>query len=342
MVVSALIRRLLPVTLGERGGVAIIMLVAFIGLAVPTAMAALMTAGQLARNSQVYDNRLDRLHCNGAAIEHAIWRIKYEPGFVDSLTEEVPFDYTLNRCGVTLAMTITMQPEVDPGSMGDAVDYTVQAGHEIEIHLTVVSGGDESDDMWIAYDTVDEPSYVTLPSPEHGDRTYRLHNNPTPPLGDTMSQNPLPTDEVMPTATTLYNYDTDRDSDPGRLIQKDPETCTQTDPAKYQDWRTDPLASDYHIDGAVEFDIWLALKDYQTNKAGYFNVCIRDKNGGSYTTIIETTVSLSAEDFDAGAFISLGYPVQIYDVEAAGPDSTTQIRITIIQGAVEIASIQIQ
>ena len=157
-----------------------------------------------------------------------------------------------------------------------------------------------------------------------------------------MSQNPLPTDQVMPTATTLYNYDTERDSFAGLLIQKDVEPCTQTDPAKYQDWRTDPLASDYHINGTVEFNIWLALKDFQTGKSGYFNVCIRDKNGGIYTTIIDTTVTLDPEDFDPSGFVSPGSgTIETYDIEAVG-DGTMQARITITQGVVKIASIQIQ
>ena len=47
-----------------------------------------------------------------------------------------------------------------------------------------------------------------------------LHNNPTPPTGNTRMQHPLPMDANAPTATTLFNYDRDRDSRAGRLIQK--------------------------------------------------------------------------------------------------------------------------
>ena len=39
-----------------------------------------------------------------------------------------------------------------------------------------------------------------------------LHNNPTPPTGDTTMQHPLPMDADTPTATTLFNYDTDHDA----------------------------------------------------------------------------------------------------------------------------------
>ena len=334
-------RALTSVATGSsRGGIAIIMLVGFIGLAVPIVTGAVVLTGTLSRASRVYDDRLERQYCNEGAVEHAIWRIKYEPGFAGSLTEEVPFNYSLNECGGTQLITITWYSETVPGVMG-AVDYTVPAGHEIEIHLTVLDPSEE--DMWVAYDTVDEPSWVKLPSPEHGDRTYRLHNNPTPPVGDTQYQHPLPTDLTMPTATTLYNYDEDSASyPPGRTIQKGDEPCTQTDQVKYQNWRTDPLVSGYHIDGTVEFDIWLALVGFQTDKTGVFNVCVRDKNGGSYTTIVDKTVTLDPENFDAGAFVSTNDPFETYDIEADWDGSTSRARITVTQDVVELVSIQIQ
>ncbi len=60
---------------------------------------------------------------------------------------------------------------------------------------------------------------------------YYLHNNPTPPVGNTVSQVDLPMDTSAPTATTLYNYDTNRDSDPGRrlVLTADPLTTTNND-----------------------------------------------------------------------------------------------------------------
>jgi len=64
-----------------------------------------------------------------------------------------------------------------------------------------------------------------------------LHNYPTPPVGDTIAQANLPLSYVIPTATVLYNYDTDYDAFPGRLISKDIADVTQTDLTKYQNWR---------------------------------------------------------------------------------------------------------
>ncbi len=45
-----------------------------------------------------------------------------------------------------------------------------------------------------------------------------LHNNPTPPTGDTESQPSLPMDIYPPSTVTQYNYDTDLNLDPGRTL----------------------------------------------------------------------------------------------------------------------------
>jgi len=68
-------------------------------------------------------------------------------------------------------------------------------------------------------------------------RPLYLHNNPTPPVGDTSAQADLPLSYTVPTATALYNYDTDNDADPGRMIKKDIGGVTQSDLDKYQNWR---------------------------------------------------------------------------------------------------------
>jgi hypothetical protein len=67
-------------------------------------------------------------------------------------------------------------------------------------------------------------------------RPLYLHHNPTPPVGDTSSQADLPLSYTVPTQTTLYNYDTDNDAEPGRMIIKG-GSVGETDLAKYQNWR---------------------------------------------------------------------------------------------------------
>ena len=67
--------------LGERGGVALIMLVGFIGLAVPITIAAVQTSGQLSRNPRVYDSRLTGMYSAGAGIEIALHEIMNDHSF---------------------------------------------------------------------------------------------------------------------------------------------------------------------------------------------------------------------------------------------------------------------
>ena len=72
----------------QRGGVALIMVVGFMGLAVPLAVASMETAGQLSRNSRVYDGRLSSMYSAGAGIEVALWEILNDPDFDDELSEQ--------------------------------------------------------------------------------------------------------------------------------------------------------------------------------------------------------------------------------------------------------------
>ena len=53
----------------EGGGVALIMLIGFIGLAVPLTIASIQTSAQLSRNSRVYDARLADTYNSGSGIE---------------------------------------------------------------------------------------------------------------------------------------------------------------------------------------------------------------------------------------------------------------------------------
>ena len=69
-------------------------------------------------------------------------------------------------------------------------------------------------------------------------RSWHLHNNPSPPTGDTSSQAVLSIDWTSPTATTLYNYDTDRDGDVGLYMAKGGGGPTESDASKMQVWRT--------------------------------------------------------------------------------------------------------
>ena len=325
----------------ERGGMATIMVLAFMVLAVPFSIAAVQTAGQFNRSTVVYDDRIERMFCNGAGVEHAIFRLVHEPGFADSLTVTNPSaSYSITQCNINVSVTVIRKSASASGTGGESigtVDYTVQAGHEIEVHLTV--DDDSQDDMWFAYDTVGEPSWVDLPSPANGDMKLYLHNIPTPPTGDTAAQHPLPTDATAPAATTLYNYDFDRDAFPGLLLAKSDEGTEETDPTKYQEWQTAPLASPFHIDGEINSNWWLGMKDFSDDKTGVVSLCIRDKDGSSYTDIACAESSLSS--WTPGEFSTL-FVTDVFDVEATSGQGVTHARVELFGGQVIVHSWDVQ
>jgi hypothetical protein len=98
---------------------------------------------------------------------------------------------------------------------------------------------------------------------------YYLHNNPTPPTANTVSQTNLPLDTTKPTATTLYNYDTNRDSIAGLKLNRSAAGGhpAETDTTKFQDWlMTSTLPSSIVIDGQTSLFLGAAAWDFQIGK----------------------------------------------------------------------------
>ena len=147
-----------------------------------------------------------------------------------------------------------------------------------------------------------------------------LHNNPTPPTGNTAMQHPLPMDAVVPTATTLFNYDTDHDAFPGRSIEKG-GSATTTDLTKFQNWRTQTFGQDVAIEGDVTFEFWSAMEDFRTNKRGEVVAYLMDGStviataslrpsapwqGGSGTWVEKSVTFTDVDDtIEAGSFLQL-------------------------------------
>jgi hypothetical protein len=122
--------------------------------------------------------------------------------------------------------------------------------------------------------------------------TYYLHNNPSPPVGDTNSQSPLPLNTTAPTASTLYNYDKDRDTSPGLMIQKG-GGADEADPTKHQAWRTAQLAKNTTVSGTASVTFWAAMKNFQTGVPASVTFYLRSYNGasGQYTSLAQGTVN---------------------------------------------------
>lgn len=115
--------------------------------------------------------------------------------------------------------------------------------------------------------------------------TLHLHNYPTPPTGATASQTVLPLDTTAPTASALYNYDTNRDSFAGLLIAKGGSGPSESDTTKHQAWRTQALTWSRTIDGTVDVYLSSGIKDFGQGKTGSVTIYLRDFDGASYTEI---------------------------------------------------------
>ena len=102
-----------------------------------------------------------------------------------------------------------------------------------------------------------------------------------------------------PTATTLYNYDQDRDSEDGLVIDRGGNFPTETDPLLHQNWRTDPLLEDLVIDGVITLVIWSGLENFQNNKRGYIEAYLRDYDGATFAEI--TQGELNVKNWQAGS-----------------------------------------
>lgn len=134
------------------------------------------------------------------------------------------------------------------------------------------------------------PTPAPTPTPATFTALY-LHNDPSPPTGNTASHATLPMDVAAPTAPVLHNYDTDRDAFPGLLIRKGGPGSSESNPAKHQAWRSPVLSSPVTLKGNVTVHLWSAMKDFQQGKKGQVRLYLRDFDGSSYTEIVNVMVN---------------------------------------------------
>ncbi|MEX0826446.1 MAG: protein kinase [Acidimicrobiia bacterium] len=138
-----------------------------------------------------------------------------------------------------------------------------------------------------------DPGVSTVPNvadttiASSGRMTLYLHHDPTPPIGSTDAEQRLPMDSTSPTATTLHNYDADRDDLPGLLIKKGGSEDRYSFPGgNFQNWRYTVPPGGLVLAGNVEVTLFSAMKDFTTDKRGHIQVFLRDCTGNSCTTIV--------------------------------------------------------
>jgi hypothetical protein len=118
-----------------------------------------------------------------------------------------------------------------------------------------------------------------------GTWAYYLHNNPTPPVGNTRAQIDLPMNATVPTAATLFRYSTNCAAQPGRRLQRAAPSPTQATVCRYVNWRTAALGTALRLSGAITVDIWSATDNNNHGRTGGIVAYLRDYNGATYTEI---------------------------------------------------------
>ncbi len=91
--------------------------------------------------------------------------------------------------------------------------------------------------------------------------------------GSTTSQDYLPLDGTLG-AGALPNYDTDRDSDAGLLLQRG-TGVTETDATRMQRW-FGQLSGSSEVRGWTTVELWAAVKDFDTAASGHLEVGLYD------------------------------------------------------------------
>jgi hypothetical protein len=125
-----------------------------------------------------------------------------------------------------------------------------------------------------------------------GTWAYYLHNNPTPPTANTTAQYNLTMTSTAPTATNLYNYDTNNANRPGRgITRNNPPGPGLATAYRYVNWRTPALGVGLTLSGTVTVDIWSATNVATAGRTGSLISYLRDYNPatGTYVEIANAT-----------------------------------------------------
>ncbi|NQW16895.1 MAG: hypothetical protein HQ478_05350 [Chloroflexi bacterium] len=233
------------------------------------------------------------------------------------------------------------------------LDYTLVQGNQLEIKVIV--GASSTAPMWLAYDTVTHPSKVQYPLvrdlyahgeqvkiatstyyellTEYHDSGYYLNNNPTPPTATTTAQTGLGMTQTYPSASTLWDYDSDIDSGAGRTIAKGGSGSGETDITKYQNWLSPVVASDTLINGEVIVEIWGAAQGFSSTSTGEIVLHLRDYNGSTYAEIASTTISASAWDSAAsGTWVKKAGEISVSNYTVANGNQL-ELKITVGDGS---------
>jgi len=141
--------------------------------------------------------------------------------------------------------------------------------------------------------------------------TWYLHNNPTPPFGNTGAQFNLALDGTAPTAGTLYNYDTNCDSVAGRVIRRNTGAVTEAVTCRYATWRTAAFAAAVGLSGTA----LLELSARKAGSTGGTNPTLRawlrdfDPGTGTYVELGNASLAITTDSTAPFALYAFSIPV---------------------------------
>lgn len=254
--------------------------------------------------TRIHHEKMVEQYNNDSAIEHATWRLLYDSDFVESMTPDDPsVEYSIDINGENVLITVTRIAGMGGDCLTMDIDHVMPANHRLELRVVVF----DDDHMHFAYDTEAYDSRIVIPTTTES-FTYYLHNNPTPPVGDTDAQAKLSMDEVQPTASTLYNYDVNYDwknPKPGRRVEESDGGPDDLELKEYQNWWTALYSSDTHLQGNVVINLFIAPDGFNFDNDGSFRIYLRDYNhaSGTYTEIGSTDYTV-----EGGQWIELWQP----------------------------------
>lgn len=109
---------------------------------------------------------------------------------------------------------------------------------------------------------------------------YFLHNNPTPPVANTNAQAGLTMTSIVPTATTLYNYDVNRNVDAGLTLVRGPRggKLDLPDTTKYQDFDSPAFTATAVVDGRATLFLHAASAAFATGNLMFLGAYLVDYN----------------------------------------------------------------
>ncbi len=146
---------------------------------------------------------------------------------------------------------------------------------------------------------------------------WYLHNNPTPPVANTAAQFNLALDATAPTATTLYNYDTNCESRAGRSINRNTGLVSEATTCRYATWRSAALGAARTLNGTATLAVW-ARKTTATGTNPTLRAFLRvfDPATSLYTELGTANVTVTTEPTATWAPYSLTWSLASVAVPA--------------------------